>query len=689
MNIIFKTLEINDFQSIGHAKIELDNQGTCLIKGINNYEDNTSSNGSGKSSIFESLYFSLYGKTTSGLTNVSNRYTGNTYKLDLTFSIDNIDYEIVREGTKVKLLQNGEDISRRNKTDTENYIKENILKLSPDIFLNIIYLSQGFKSRLSALTAGGRKDQIEEIIGTNEITENFRIEVQNYKEKLTNNLNETNNKISFNNGTINQINLNIENYQKEIDRIIEENKDKPSKEQLLNNLNLIKTELSVEENNLLKINNEMNEIKEFNNSVQLKVANVDTEISNKNNEILSKVTEINTEIYDKSLEIERNINNNITELNKSISENSNNISILCTQNTSLTNSIEQNKNQIEKLKTSDTCPTCGRKFDNFDQTHLIQEIQKLIDANIENGNKVETNNIKIKELENANLELNNKVKDLKDNIINSKSEAVKPLQDEIQDLSRELAEYISGKQKEKDKILEEIKDLSIQTNMYNEVQQKINSHKSNIIILENQINSIKEESTENYEKLISDCNSNLVKIIKENENLQKECNNLEEQIGVATHSLSLISKEFKNYLLKSAIEFLNSKLNYYSNMLFSNESDKINFVQDGNKLDIYLGDALFESLSGGEKRKVDIAIMLAQKDLANNMSNTYSNVLILDEITDGLDTKSIDIITSILMDVSRDISSMYIVTHKDTSMGHDKILWVVKGKDRISSISEE
>ena len=64
----------------------------------------------------------------------------------------------------------------------------------------------------------------------------------------------------------------------------------------------------------------------------------------------------------------------------------------------------------------------------------------------------------------------------------------------------------------------------------------------------------------------------------------------------------------------------------------------------------------------------------------------YSNLLILDEITDGLDSKSIDIVTSILMDVSKDISSMFIVTHKDTTMGYDKQLLVIKGKDRISYV---
>ena len=122
-------------------------------------------------------------------------------------------------------------------------------------------------------------------------------------------------------------------------------------------------------------------------------------------------------------------------------------------------------------------------------------------------------------------------------------------------------------------------------------------------------------------------------------------------------------------------------------MLF--RSDKVRFVQDGNKLDIYLGDAIFESLSGGEKRKVDIIIMLAQKELASNMSNTYSNILILDEIFDGLDSKSIDITTAMLLSVSKDINSMFVVSHKDTVMGHDGLIIVTKGKDRISTVTQQ
>lgn len=689
MNIVFKTLEINDFQSIGNAKIELDERGTTIIKGINNYEENTDSNGSGKSSIFEALYFSLFGKTTTGLTNVSNRYTGKDYKLSLEFILDDVTYKIIRNGTKVTLLQNDEDISRRNKSDTDTFIRDNILKISPDIFLNIIYLAQGFKSRLSALTAGGRKDQIEEIIGTSEITENFRVQMQELKEKLNTELNETNNKVSYNNGTINQININKDNYQKEIDRINEEKKNRASKEQLLSNLELVKINLATEEQNFNEINNKINEIKEFNNAKQMDALKIDNEMNDLEKEALEKTTAFNTEIYNKSMEIEKESNQKVLDLKEKISNVTNEVSVLLTQNRNLENKINDNKNQIETLKTSDTCPTCGRKFDGVNQEHLINEIQKIINENLSTQEQIDKNNQSKEEKNKLINDLQKESEEIQNNIQNEKLKVAEPYQKQIQEVSSELTKSLGEKQRQRNEILKEIKSYDTEQGTANAILTKINTLKSNISVLENEINNFNEESTDNYEKLIKDCDKEIVKYVKENETLQKFCSELEEKIGVATHSISLISREFKNYLLKSAIEFLNNRLEYYSSQLFSNESDRVRFVQDGNKLDIYLGDALFESLSGGEKRKVDIIIMLAQKELASNMSDTYSNILILDEIFDGLDSKSIDIASAMLLAVSKDINSMFVVSHKDTVVGHDGLIIVTKGKDRVSTVIQQ
>lgn len=690
MNIIFKTLEINDFQSIGHAKIDLDEKGTVLIKGINNYEENTLSNGSGKSSIFEALYFSLFGRTTSGITNVTNRYSGSkSYKLVLEFSLDGVEYKITRDGTKVSILQNGEDISRRNKSDTDTFIRDDILKISPDIFLNIIYLAQGFKSRLSALTAGGRKDQIEEIIGTAEITENFRLEMQSMKEKLNNELNETNNKISYNQGTLQQINTNINNYNLEIERIKKEKENQPSKEDLQKQIEDYNKLISNEKENQDKINKEITEIKDFNHNVEVEVLKIDNKIQSIKSEYQNKINQVVAKFSENTQNLAIGNSNITSEYNTKILENNNQISILNTQNTNYNNQIIQNKASIETLKTSDTCPTCGRKFDNFDQTHLIQEIQKLIDNNLENDKLIKENNIKIDELQKLNKTLNNEKQEKIDKLNQQGIDLKNKEQEEEKQISDELNLKLDELIKQKEEKQKEIKDSSEQLNTLALSKSTVTDLEGKIALLNNTINNLKEESTENYEKLIKDCNTQIIKINEDNENLQKQISKLEEQIGVATHSISLISREFKNYLLKSAIEFLNNRLDHYSSLLFSNETDKIKFIQDGNKLDIYLGDALFESLSGGEKRKVDIAIMLVQKELANSMSNTYSNILILDEVFDGLDSKAIDIVTEILLTVSKDVNSMFVVSHKDTIIGHDGMIIVTKGKDRISTVLQQ
>lgn len=40
INLQFKELNIEGFQSIGNAKINFENLGTCFIKGINKYDTN-------------------------------------------------------------------------------------------------------------------------------------------------------------------------------------------------------------------------------------------------------------------------------------------------------------------------------------------------------------------------------------------------------------------------------------------------------------------------------------------------------------------------------------------------------------------------------------------------------------------------------------------------------------------------
>ena len=72
MKICFNNIDIQSFMSVGNISINLKDLGLTLVRGINNYEPKLESNGSGKSSIFDSIIWCLFGCTTRDVNRVSN-----------------------------------------------------------------------------------------------------------------------------------------------------------------------------------------------------------------------------------------------------------------------------------------------------------------------------------------------------------------------------------------------------------------------------------------------------------------------------------------------------------------------------------------------------------------------------------------------------------------------------------------
>ena len=92
MNIKFNKINIQNFLSIGEASIDFSNNGYTLVKGFNNNKDDlATSNGSGKSSLFEAICWCLTGETIRGIkSDISNINTddGAYVELDLEMSGD-------------------------------------------------------------------------------------------------------------------------------------------------------------------------------------------------------------------------------------------------------------------------------------------------------------------------------------------------------------------------------------------------------------------------------------------------------------------------------------------------------------------------------------------------------------------------------------------------------------------------
>ncbi|MGK7831140.1 AAA family ATPase, partial [Acinetobacter baumannii] len=64
----FLTLKINNFLTIGEARLDLANRGLLLVQGENKDNSSADSNGSGKSSIVDALCWCLYGTTARDVT---------------------------------------------------------------------------------------------------------------------------------------------------------------------------------------------------------------------------------------------------------------------------------------------------------------------------------------------------------------------------------------------------------------------------------------------------------------------------------------------------------------------------------------------------------------------------------------------------------------------------------------------
>lgn len=647
MNIKFEELDIEGFRSIDRISLNLSDQGIVIVKGINNYEDLASSNGSGKSSVFEAIIYALFEETSSGDRDIENRILGQGCTVVLKFSIDDVSYKIIRQSKKGKgtvvLYRNDEDISARNKSDTNKLIIS-ILGINKAIFLDSIFLSQNAVTNLPSLSPTARKERLEILTNTDNAINNFKTFL---KEKQTmyeskhvdcqleinkingkeESLQQQKNKLQ---AQINDIKIQIEERNKlgnieDLDKQIQEYNVK---------INTINNQIPELDNQIEMISKSINELKNEQKVYEEKRVNKDQEVQNqrdKCNDLQKEITRVENIISYNNMDIDR--------INK----------------------------EIEEIKNSDTCPTCGRKYDNINEEH----IQKVI----------EDKNKEIKEFENKNIENNNYIKNLQLEL-DKEIEIGKNLKKEFENLNslyNDKNEQVSEQQtnlintnNQKTQLLNSIQNIQVQIDV-------INKQKDDIL-------KIEIPNSKQYEDMVQDIDTQLNNLNKLKEDKNNELNELDNYINAIKHCIQLVTKDFRTFLLKNSLSYLNKILKDYSSQLFSNESDLIYISENDNKLDIMLGNATYESLSGGEKTRVNIALLLAQKSLANMIGNISCNIIILDEILGYCDALAENNVINLITKELESLETIYMISHKEIPIGYDAELIVEKNANGLTHL---
>lgn len=620
MKITFDSIKLENFMSFHEASIDLKNNNFVLVTGENhNDKDGASSNGSGKSSIFEAIYWCLTGSTVRGSKDVINKnFSDNGCFVELSFEVDGKDITLLRSKSHTKYKTNlsitidGIDISGKGIRDSESIWNNTYPDLSSDLIGSVIILGQGLPHRFTSNTPSGRKQILEQLTRSDFMIEALKEKISNREVELNSDLQNYNLQLSALIGQADILNNQIAalEQEKENSKKAEIEKAIIDAEEKLNDAVAAIEATSIEK---VKLNDEL------------------ASIAAKLNDILRSRSDLSsykqTELYaikDSYLTSEVALKGQKTALEEKI-------------------------RHAEAV--TDICPTCGQKLIDIEKIDVTEDkntlkgiLDQISDIEVEK-------NKKISELEFA-------YKARFDNI--DKEEG--PLKNRKSELSSLIAICDSTER----------------------------SQKSSKDIIERELTNLKillAKADRNYDSEIAEIREKLRNNHADQMYKKNEIDTVNQHQAVIKKFQTFVKRDFRGYLLNQYIQFLNKAAKEYAKNLFN--TDELQIQIDGNNLDIIYCGREYESLSGGEKQKVDLLIQFSIREMLRSTLNFSSNILILDEITDNLDFEGCQRLLSFIATSFKDLDSIYLVSHrKDLDIPYDKILTVIKNEEGVSSIVE-
>ena len=170
--IILKKLKWDNCFSYGKENsLDLNNSTLTQLVGTN---------GTGKSSLPLIIEEVLYNKNSKGIkkADIQNRFINAGYSINLTFSVDDKEYEIdvnrSRGSIKVKLYKDGEDISSHTATNTYKTVQE-ALGLDFKTFTQLVYQNTNASLQFLTATDANRKKFLIELLNLDDYVEYYDV----------------------------------------------------------------------------------------------------------------------------------------------------------------------------------------------------------------------------------------------------------------------------------------------------------------------------------------------------------------------------------------------------------------------------------------------------------------------------------------------------------------------------------
>ena len=305
------------------------------------------------------------------------------------------------------------------------------------------------------------------------------------------------------------------------------------------------------------------------------------------------------------------------------------------------------KHNIEHLKSSEICPTCGRKLENVDNSAKIKELEKELDELVKNGTdnkkKIDETTAKV-EKQKTNRELYNK----KSNLTIKKS----ALEVNVEKLRNEYKELAATK-KEYEKNSEAI-------NKNNEIDIQI---RNNDVFIQNKRNT-KETNTSAIAKNETDV-KNHKKQIDDRKEVIKKLNEEEKLVKNWKIYLELVGKNgISKMVLRKTLPIINAKLS----QLLSDVCDFDVEVMINAKNDVmfYLvKDGVYSDLSSGSGFELTASGIALRAVLSELSTIPRSSILTYDEVWGRVAKANYENMKNLIEKVAKQYDAVFLISHSD------------------------
>lgn len=634
----FKKIKAQNFLCFGEKGIEIDFQqynSIVVITGKNNDikdAEFNSSNGSGKSSIMDALLYGLFGKTLKnpkkiGVKDVVNNKTNK--KMVIEIYLDDIKILRSRKPDGLKLWRSKEGVFDETTELTRGEIKqtqemiESILGFNYEAFKSICVFTDSNTDSYLESNSLDRRIIVENLLGL----EKYR----NYNEKTKEIIKEIKNEIILAEKDNNSNKAIIDNMTSYLSQVVSKKESwiKTTQQEI----EILKNDKSI----LLK---QIENLKAFDPQIE-KYDNAQKQILEKNNQIdilNQKITKLNTtkEQIENKIEEGKNVLNEHTIDMGNIK---NNINLI-------TAKISENKNKIDKitkLENGVTCNHCLSIIDKNSYFHVEEECNTNLNSLTSNKNELENNQKEILEKINDVKNDLQKIIDLKIKINTSLSDAktnIQSLQNEIKNLNN----------------VQKPETL----NLIDKIENKINVNNVTLMEKENSINGKSPfcEIIENAEIKINEAE------ITKNKS-QTKLNDLVVKIPYLNFWLDAFGdKGVRKFVVDQILPLLNNSVEDMLSILidgnlslkFDNEfNEEIQKATDDTPI-------IYDLLSNGQKRRINLAISQAFAHVRELNSGTTPNIIFLDEISINMDSQGNNAIYKLIKNIAKN-KKVFITTH--------------------------